>query len=42
MENEPVAGICAEDLMHYRDLACQYPIKSLLPVLFRYIKIQIR
>jgi hypothetical protein len=42
MEKEPATGICAENLMHYRDLACQYARKSLLPILFRYIKTQIR
>ena len=32
MEKEPVAGICAEDVMHYQDLARQYAKKSVLPI----------
>ncbi|MCX5849029.1 MAG: acyl-CoA dehydrogenase family protein [Deltaproteobacteria bacterium] len=32
MEKEPVSGICAEDIMHYQDLARQYAKKSLLPI----------
>jgi alkylation response protein AidB-like acyl-CoA dehydrogenase len=32
MEREPVSGICAEDVMHYQDLARQYAKKSVLPI----------
>ena len=32
MEKESVAGICAEDVMHYQDLARQYAKKSVLPI----------
>lgn len=32
MEREPVSGICAEDIVHYQDLAHQYAKKSLLPI----------
>jgi len=32
MEKEPVTSICAEDIVHYQDLACQYAKKSLLPI----------
>ena len=32
MDREPVAGICAEDVTHYQDLARQYAKKSVLPI----------
>lgn len=32
MEKEPVAGICAEDVMHYQNLASQFAKKSVLPI----------
>ncbi len=32
MDKEPVSGICADDVMHYQDLARQYAKKSLLPI----------
>ncbi|MFZ3157740.1 MAG: acyl-CoA dehydrogenase family protein [Smithella sp.] len=32
MEKEPVAGLCAEDIAHYQNLASQYAKKSLLPI----------
>ncbi|MFA5321358.1 MAG: acyl-CoA dehydrogenase [Smithella sp.] len=32
MEKEPVPGICAEDVMHYQDLAHQYARKSINPI----------
>lgn len=32
MDREPVSGICAEDVMHYQDLARQYAKKSVLPI----------
>jgi alkylation response protein AidB-like acyl-CoA dehydrogenase len=32
MEKEPITGICAEDIVHYQDLARQYAKKSLLPI----------
>jgi len=31
MEKEPVSGICAEDIVHYRDLAVSSPESPLLP-----------
>ena len=32
MEREPVSGICAEDIVHYQDLARQFAKKALLPI----------
>lgn len=32
MEKEPVAGICAEDMAHYQELARQYARKSITPI----------
>ena len=32
MEKEPVAGLCAEDIAHYQDLARQYSKKSISPI----------
>ena len=32
MDREPAAGICAEDIIHYQDLARQYAKKSITPI----------
>jgi len=32
MDREPAAGICAEDIIHYQDLARQYAKKSIAPI----------
>ena len=32
MDREPAAGICAEDIVHYQDLARQYAKKSITPI----------